>query len=78
MSQLAALWNHTVVTAPAPGGGKAPWPTFQSQEMADLIALLRDVRRILNRRAGGGVTRDTNHAGGKAAFGPLDLGSTAS
>ena len=42
---LAALWNHTVVTAPAPGGGKAPWPTFQSQEMADLVALLQGIRR---------------------------------
>jgi mono/diheme cytochrome c family protein len=42
---LAALWNHTVVTAPAPGGGKAPWPTFRSQEMADLIALLQAIRR---------------------------------
>ena len=42
---LAALWNHTVVTASAPGGGKAPWPTFQSREMADLIALLQGIRR---------------------------------
>ena len=42
---LAALWNHTVVTAPAPGGGKAPWPTFQAQEMADLVALLQGIRR---------------------------------
>jgi len=42
---LAALWNHTLVTAPAPGGGKAPWPTFQAQEMADLVALLQGIRR---------------------------------
>jgi mono/diheme cytochrome c family protein len=42
---LAALWNHTVVTAPAPGGGRALWPTFRSQEMADLIALLQGIRR---------------------------------
>ena len=42
---LAALWNHTVVTAPAPGGGKVPWPTFQSREMADLVALLQGIRR---------------------------------
>ena len=42
---LAALWNHTVVTAPAPGGGKAPWPTLQSQEMADLVTLLQSIRR---------------------------------
>jgi hypothetical protein len=27
------------------GGGKAPWLTFQTQEMADLIALLQGIRR---------------------------------
>jgi len=42
---LADLWNHTTVTAPAAGGGKASWPTFQAQEMADLIALLQGIRR---------------------------------
>ena len=44
-SILAELWNHTTVTAPSPGGGKALWPTFQPQEMADLIALLQGIRR---------------------------------
>ena len=34
-----------LVTAPAPGGGKASWPTFQPQEIADLIALLQSIRR---------------------------------
>jgi mono/diheme cytochrome c family protein len=42
---LAALWNHTVVTASAAGGGKAPWPMFQPGEMADLVALLGSMRR---------------------------------
>jgi hypothetical protein len=42
---LADLWNHTTVTAPAVGGGKAPWPTFNAQEMADLAALLGGIRR---------------------------------
>jgi cytochrome c551/c552 len=42
---LADLWNHTTVTAPAPGGGKASWPTFQAQEMADLMALLQGIRK---------------------------------
>jgi mono/diheme cytochrome c family protein len=42
---LADLWNHTVVPAPAPGGGKMPWPTFTAQEMADLAALLQGIRR---------------------------------
>jgi mono/diheme cytochrome c family protein len=42
---LAALWNHTVVPAPAPGGGKPQWPTFQEREMADLITLMQGIRR---------------------------------
>ena len=42
---LADLWNHTTVPAPAPGGGKTPWPTFTGQEMADLTALLQGIRR---------------------------------
>jgi cytochrome c551/c552 len=42
---LAALWNHTVVPAPGPGAGRASWPTFQAQEMADLVALLQGIRR---------------------------------
>lgn len=42
---LADLWNHTTVTAPSPAGGKAPWPSFQAQEMADLMALLQGIRR---------------------------------
>jgi cytochrome c2 len=37
---VAALWNHAVVTAPAPGGGKLAWPEFRPDEMADLAALL--------------------------------------
>lgn len=43
---LAALWNHTTVTAPAPGGGRSPWPTLKPQEMADLMALLQGIRRV--------------------------------
>ena len=42
---LASLWNHTTVTAPAPGGGRAAWPTIQTQEMADLVALLQAIQR---------------------------------
>jgi mono/diheme cytochrome c family protein len=42
---LASLWNHTTVTAPAPGGGRSPWPTIRAQEMADLIALLQAIQR---------------------------------
>ena len=42
---LAALWNHTLVTAPAPGGKRAGWPVFKPQEMADLVALLQSLER---------------------------------
>jgi len=42
---LASLWNHTTVPAPAPGGGRAPWPTIQPGEMADLVALLQAIQR---------------------------------
>ncbi len=42
---LASLWNHTTVTAPAPGGGRAAWPTIRGQEMADLMALLQAMQR---------------------------------
>src|SRR5262245_23518326 len=42
---LAALWNHAVVTAPAPGGGKLAWPEFRAEEMADLFALLMSFSR---------------------------------
>ncbi len=42
---LAALWNHTLVTAPAPGGARQPWPELRPAEMADLVALLRSFGR---------------------------------
>jgi hypothetical protein len=42
---LAALWNHAVVTVPAPGGGKLAWPEFRAEEMADLHALLMSFSR---------------------------------
>lgn len=43
---VAALWNHAVVTAPAPGGGKLAWPEFRPEEMADLAALLASFGRV--------------------------------
>jgi cytochrome c2 len=43
---LAALWNHAVVTAPAPSGGKLGWPEFRGEEMADLAALLTSFARV--------------------------------
>jgi mono/diheme cytochrome c family protein len=42
---VAAMWNHTLVTAPAPGGKKMAWPTFKGEEMADLVALLQSLGR---------------------------------
>jgi mono/diheme cytochrome c family protein len=38
---LAALWNHTFVDDPRPPREQRPWPTFRSDEIADLIAYLR-------------------------------------
>ena len=43
---VAALWNHAVVTAPAPGGGKLAWPEFRPDEMADLAALLSSFGQV--------------------------------
>ena len=43
---VAALWNHAVVTAPAPSGGKLAWPEFRADEMADLAALLTSFGRV--------------------------------
>ena len=42
---VAALWNHAVVTAPAPGGGKLAWPEISAEEMADLAAMLGSLGR---------------------------------
>jgi hypothetical protein len=42
---LAALWNHALVTPPAPSGGPMPWPEFRPGEMADLVAMLRSLGR---------------------------------
>ncbi len=42
---LASFWNHTTVTAPAAGGGRASWPTISPREMADLMALLQAFQR---------------------------------
>jgi len=43
---VAALWNHAVVTPPAPGAGKLPWPEFRPDEMADLAAMLGAMSRV--------------------------------
>jgi cytochrome c2 len=43
---VATLWNHALVTAPAPSGGKLAWPEFRGEEMADLAALLTSFGRV--------------------------------
>ena len=40
---VAALWNHTLVT-PTIAGKKMPWPTFNSEEMANLVTLLQGIQ----------------------------------
>jgi len=42
---LAALWNHSLIDDPRPAGDRRPWPTFRGEEMADLMAYLRTVKR---------------------------------
>ena len=39
---IAAMWNHTVVTATV-AGKRTEWPTLSPQEMADLSALLQSL-----------------------------------
>ena len=45
MTQLAALWNHSLIDDPRPGRERRPWPTFRGEEMADLMAYLRTLAR---------------------------------
>ena len=42
---LAALWNHAFVDDPRQARDRRPWPTFRADEMADLMAYLRTVKR---------------------------------
>jgi mono/diheme cytochrome c family protein len=39
---LAALWNHTVVTARV-AGQRLEWPLLKADEMADLVTLLESI-----------------------------------
>jgi mono/diheme cytochrome c family protein len=41
---IAALWNHAVVT-PTIAGKKVPWPTFNANEMADLVTLIQGIQQ---------------------------------
>jgi mono/diheme cytochrome c family protein len=42
---LAALWNHSFIDDPRPERERRPWPTLRADEMADLMAYLRSLKR---------------------------------
>ena len=42
---LAALWNHSFIDDPRPERERRPWPTLRPDEMADLMAYLRSLKR---------------------------------
>jgi mono/diheme cytochrome c family protein len=42
---LAALWNHSLIDDPRPERERRSWPTFRGEEMADLAAYLRTLKR---------------------------------
>jgi mono/diheme cytochrome c family protein len=42
---LAGLWRHAVIDDPRPPRDRRPWPLFRGEEMADLMAFLRTLKR---------------------------------
>lgn len=42
---LSALWNHSFISDPRAERDRSPWPTFRGEEMADLVAYLRSLKR---------------------------------
>ena len=42
---LSALWNHLFIAEPKLERVTTPWPTFRGEEMADLVAYLRSLKR---------------------------------
>jgi mono/diheme cytochrome c family protein len=42
---LSALWNHSFIGDPRAERDRTPWPTFRGEEMADLAAYLRSLKR---------------------------------
>jgi mono/diheme cytochrome c family protein len=42
---LSALWNHSFIGDPRAERDRTPWPTFRGEEMADLVAYLRSLKR---------------------------------
>jgi len=42
---LSALWNHRFIGSPQAEHIRTPWPTFRGEEMANLVACLRSLKR---------------------------------
>ena len=42
---MAALWRHSLIDDPRAPGDQRPWPTFSGEDMADLVAYLRTLKR---------------------------------
>ncbi len=42
---LAGLWKHSLIDDPRALRDRRPWPTFRGEEMADLVAYLRSLKR---------------------------------
>ena len=42
---LAGLWKHSLIDDPRPLRERRPWPTLRGEEMADLVAYLRTLKR---------------------------------
>jgi mono/diheme cytochrome c family protein len=43
---LAGLWKHSLIDDPRPERDRRPWPVFSGEEMADLSAYLRTLKRV--------------------------------
>ena len=42
---LSALWNHSFIADPRAERDRTPWPVFRGEDMADLVAYLRSLKR---------------------------------
>ena len=42
---LSALWKHRFIGDPQAERIRAPWPTFRGEEMANLVAYIRSLKR---------------------------------
>ena len=42
---LAGLWKHSLIDDPRPSREQRPWPILTGEEMADLVAYLRSLKR---------------------------------